>query len=353
MGKVKFEWQKDEWERLCVAYVSGYDKLGLKELKQRLLSGERPSKIVKIQGWGGWVEEMGKLLRQHDIRIVVWGDKEYPVNLDGVPSYPLVLFTKGMLEPGLDAKAAAVVGTRRPTQYGIYWAQVIGQKLIDYGWVVVSGLAFGIDGVVHQQVVKAGGRTIAVIPVGLDRIYPALHQKLAEKIIEQGGCVISEVGPGRNVKHKGVFPRRNRIIAGLSRFLVVVEGGKQSGTLTTANFMINIGREVWALPGRIDNEKAWAPNFLIKNGAWPIIGMDDLDEVLGRERREQISWRKGVRVDLSEDERLVLGWLEAEKSVDELVEESGWEVDRLLEVLSRLELKGLVKVLHSGGYIRI
>ncbi len=353
MDKLGFKWRKDEWERWCIAYLSGYDKVDLKELKKELLKGKSPSEIVRKREEDKLVEEIGKLLGKKEIKVIVWGDDEYPVNLEGVSSQPLVLFVKGVIEPVLDVRSIAIVGTRQPTEYGIYWSRAISQKLVDYGWVVVSGLAFGIDGVVHWQVLKAGGRTIAVIPTGLDRVYPSSHQRLAEEIVRQGGCLVSEVGPGRGIEHRGVFPRRNRIIAGLSRFLIVIEGGKQSGTLTTANFMVNMGREVWALPGQIDNDKAWAPNFLIKNGAWPIIEEGELDEVLRREYKGKVRKEDGFYDRLDKEEKQVLGWLSDKKNIDELVMESGWELERLLMVLSQLELKGLVRVLHSGDYVRI
>ncbi|NOY15224.1 MAG: DNA-protecting protein DprA [bacterium] len=351
----RFDWQDDDKERLSLAWLTGYDKISLKKIKQMLKQGRKPSELCRsLSGERADLDWLEKQLKKNKLTIILAGDDRYPVNLLEVESYPLVLFARGMIEPVLDVRAAAVVGTRKPTSYGIYWGGQVSRLLLDYGWTVVSGLAFGIDGVAHKGVLEGGGRTIAVLPGGIDKVYPASHQSLAEEIVEKGGCLISEVGPGVKVANRGAFPRRNRIIAGLSRFLVVVEGGQKSGTLTTASFMVGLGRDVWALPGRIDNQQAWAPNFLIQNGANPIISLEDFEKVLAKSSGGLAGRKQEIPDKLDDELKAVFMKLDKKgQTVDELAEGMDWQVTRILQVLSRLELLGFVRVLSDGRYVRV
>jgi DNA processing protein len=194
-------------------------------------------------------------------------DPDYPIALRHITDPPPVLFVKGMLPPD-DTLAVALVGTRRASPYGRTVAERLGRELAQAGVAVVSGLARGVDTVAHQAVLEAGGCTVAVLGNGLDQVYPPENASLARRVIDRG-ALVSEFAPGVPPDALN-FPRRNRLISGLSAATVIVEAGDRSGALITADYALEQGREVFAVPGSILSVMSVGPNTLLKQGATPV-----------------------------------------------------------------------------------
>jgi DNA processing protein len=210
-------------------------------------------------------------------RFVASGDDGFPGRLTSFDGHPRWLFMKGTTT---QSPAIGIVGTRTCTRYGIDLAKAYGRVAAERGWSVVSGLARGIDGAAHTGATMAGGHCQAVLGSGIDVVYPRSHRGLHASVLEAGGVVISEFPPG-TPPEGWRFPTRNRIIAGLSDVLLVVEAGLKGGALITARIALDYGVPVYAVPGDIDREASVGTNLLIRDGAFPILGPDDLGEVLG------------------------------------------------------------------------
>lgn len=217
-------------------------------------------------------------LRENGIECQILADKKYPENLKKIDNPPFAIFVKGFIK-SQDRKAIAVVGSRKMTSYGQKATQRLVADLVKRKITIVSGLARGIDTVAHQTVLRMGGRTIAVLAGGLDRIYPPENQKLAWVISQNHGALLSEYPPGFPL-NKENFPARNRLIAGLSLGTLVIEGAIHSGSLITARFAAEQGREVFAVPGPIDSQNSQAPLSLIRQGAKPVQSAQDILEEL-------------------------------------------------------------------------
>jgi DNA processing protein len=199
-----------------------------------------------------------------DYKILLKSDREYPANLRDIDDAPEKIYVKGEILPS-DKKAVAIIGSRHMTDYGKKVAWDFSLELAKRGVTIVSGMARGIDSIAHKAALYAGGRTIAVLGSGIDVIYPPENRTLVQSI-SKSGVVITEFPPGMKPFAKN-FLQRNRIISGLSLGILVVEGAKRSGTLSTTGWAANQGREVFAIPGRIDSEMSYLPNYLIDNGA--------------------------------------------------------------------------------------
>jgi len=212
-------------------------------------------------------------------KIYTLKDKNYPGLLKEIYDPPEKLYVEGNLSPE-EKYPLAVVGTRRPSEYGKRVATELVKNLARLGLTIISGLALGIDGLAHEAALKVGGRTIAVLGSGIDIIYPASHKKLAEDIIKSGGVIVSEYPPGTSPS-KLTFPARNRIIAGLSLGTLVIEAPERSGAMITARFALEQGRDVFAVPGSISNLNSAGCNKLIKMGAKPVTRSEDVLESLG------------------------------------------------------------------------
>jgi DNA processing protein len=217
-------------------------------------------------------------LREKRIECQILADDSYPENLKKTDNPPFVLFVKGKIKTS-DKKALAVVGSRRMSNYGLKVTQKLVTDLVKRKITIVSGLARGVDTIAHQTALKAGGRTIAVLGSGLENIYPLENKSLAEEIIKSHGAVVSEFPP-EQPPAAGNFPARNRIIAGLSLGTLVIEGAARSGSLITARWAAEQGREVFAVPGPIDAVGSQAPLFLIKQGAKAVESVEDILEEL-------------------------------------------------------------------------
>ncbi len=284
---------------------------------------------VEIERAYGEIEEASK----KGISIVPLTSREYPPLLKEIDSPPPVLYVRGKLNSCVTA--ISVVGSRKCSEYGRRVAYSLSKFLVENGVVVVSGLAYGIDASAHRGAVEAGGVTWAVLGSGVDVVTPAGNRWLAERILETGGCLISEFPLGTGGSRES-FPRRNRLISGLSVALVVVEARERNGTSITVGFALDQGRHVFAVPGNIDSPFSRGTNRLIKAGAIPLT---DFEEIF-----EEIPGLKKVSVGpKSTDDPILKALEEAPLSVDELVEVTGIPMGELLQLLMELEIKGVVR----------
>ena len=223
-------------------------------------------------------------------RPIAFNDPDYPPQLGDIPDPPVLLYVKGSLKPE-DQLAVALVGARKASPYGMRIAERLASSLARVGITVVSGLARGIDAAAHKGALKAGGRTLAVMANGLSEIYPPEHDKLAEEIAAQG-AILSEM-PMRQSAQSDLFPRRNRIISGLSLGVVIVEAAPRSGSLVTAHHAMEQNREVFAVPGPVDSLLSRGCHHLIRDGAKLVESVEDIMAELGplRARSEAIGRR--------------------------------------------------------------
>ncbi|RLC79548.1 MAG: DNA-protecting protein DprA [Chloroflexi bacterium] len=292
-------------------------------------------------------EEMEKL-RKIGVRLVTWEDEEYPYNLRHIENPPFLLYVKGEFKPQ-DEWAVAVVGTRRASVYGKEATRFLVDQLARSGVTIVSGLARGIDSVAHRAALEAGGRTIAVLGSGLDIIYPPEHTKLAQAIAKNG-ALITEYPLG--TPPEGVnFPPRNRIISGLSKGVLVVEAGETSGALITADFALEQGRDVLAVPGSIFYKTCRGTNKLIQQGAKLVLSAEDILEELNFSMIEEREEIKAI-VPATEKEALLLKHISSEPvHIDELKKATGLPIAEVSSTLALMELKGLVRQVGGMHYV--
>jgi DNA processing protein len=272
---------------------------------------------------------------------------EFPELLRQIHDPPPALFLRGSADPAVLARpAVAIVGARACSAYGAQVARMLGRELAASGLVVVSGLARGVDGEAHRGALEAGGVTVAVLGCGIDRDYPTAHAELARRICEQG-LVVSEYEPGVEPA-PWRFPARNRIIAGLTAVTVIVEARERSGALITADFALEDGREVFAVPGEITGSLATGTNRLLRQGAAPLTSSEDVLELFGlaasqRPRRPAVGETAAAVLD-----RLADG----AASADELARKTGLGPGPLAAALAELELAGLAAE-ADGRYMAV
>lgn len=275
-------------------------------------------------------------------------EADYPRGLHDLGDAPSALFIRGdrgALDAIADTPAVAVVGGRRASSYALEEAHEIGRSLAVAGIPVVSGLALGVDGAAHRGTLAGGGRPVAVLASGADVPYPRSHRRLYAQVIEAGGAVISELPPGTTAR-AWAFPARNRIMAALARMVVVVEAAENSGTLITATFATQIGREVGAIPGRVNARVSEGSNRLIAEGAAVILGVEDVLDRLFYPGARPMKWRK---VELEPVVASVLDRVEAGESP---LAARDLDVKQVRAALGRLEVLGLVRRDGLGGYER-
>jgi DNA processing protein len=295
--------------------------------------------MLRRIGWGRVARRLEQAARRVGGSVVTALDAAYPEPLVRLDGRPPVLYVLGQAE-ALGHDGVAVVGTRHPSGYGLAAATEIADELARAGLTVVSGLAIGIDGQAHLAALDAGGRTVAVLPSSIDRVYPPRHRGLAARIVAEGGALISETPPGR-LSGKPDFARRNRIISGLAQATVVVEAPDHSGALLTAAAAIAQGREVYAVPGQIDAAASRGCNRLIADhDAELITSAASLLHRLGLTNRNP--HRRHLVATLSEAEGVVLGaLLKRSGSIEELSARSHLTTPALASALTLLEARGL------------
>lgn len=291
--------------------------------------------------------EMEKIERQ-GAKVLTWDDPAYPTRLLNIYDPPPVLYVKGEILDE-DQWAVAVVGTRGATVYGKEVARRIAGGLARNGLTIVSGLARGIDSEAHRAALDAGGRTIAVLGSGVDVIYPAESRKLAQAVVERG-ALVSEYALGTRPE-AGNFPPRNRIISGLSLGAVIVEAGERSGALITADFALEQGREVFAVPGNIFRKKSMGANKLIQQGAKPVLSVEDILEELNLTMVSQQAEVRAI-VPENETEATLLEYITADPvHVDEIRQKSDLPIAQVSSTLALMELKGMVRQVGGMNYV--
>lgn len=298
-------------------------------------------------------ESVAARLTKLGIRALTLLDDEYPALLKQVVDPPPVLFVRGRLGPD-DGLAVALVGTRRATSYGQAVAQRLARDLANAGVTIISGLAKGVDTQAHYAALDAGGRTVAVLGNGLDQVYPPENAGLASQIVDSdAGAVVSEFAPG--VPPDAVnFPRRNRIISGLSIATVIVEAGERSGALITADFALEQGREVLAVPGSILSPMSLGSNELLKQGATPVTSAQDILDAL-RPPHEQAATAPLARhlPESGSQESTVWQALGGEpRHVDDLARSLSVGPGDVSALLTLLELRGLARQVGPMLYTR-
>lgn len=304
-------------------------------------------KIVSFD-WDAEVSRELAIAERGGVRIFSRYDEGYPEILHHIYDPPLVLYVRGNLPDSAD-KSIAIVGSRRVSRYGEEMTAMLAREAAAAGFTVVSGLALGVDSIAHKAVVQASGKTVGVIGGGLMHLHPKENIALAREIIETGGAVISEFPFDFPVARQN-FPRRNRIVAGLCRGTIVVEAGIDSGALITARLALESGRDVFAVPGRVDNPQARGCHKLIKEGAALIENFDDVlsawdfDLLPGmRGNSEEVPDKAPEFSDLSENEAAVCRMLkDGELSFDSLYAALNIDSGILSSVLTKLELKLII-----------
>ncbi|HTP00142.1 MAG TPA: DNA-processing protein DprA [Anaerolineales bacterium] len=294
--------------------------------------------------------QLSERISAQGIHVITCQDDTYPARLKEIEQPPPLLYVRGELLPE-DDFSVAIVGTRRITPYGRQVTEELAGFLASNGITVISGLARGVDAAAHTAALRAGGRTLAVLGSGVDRIYPPENRALADQMMARG-AIVSDYPIG-TAPEASNFPPRNRIISGLSLAVVVIEAGETSGALITAEFAAEQGREVFAVPGSILAPQSKGTNKLIQTGALPLLTPDDLLQALNLSR---VSEQKAARQLLPADEveRQLLSALGAEPlHVDDLRSQTGLPVEKVSAALVMMELKGMVRQVGAMHYVAV
>jgi len=315
--------------------------------------------VIRSRGYRAMAAEIYDWSIREGCFLLLRGDEAYPPLLNEIFDPPLILYARGQLK-ALEQSCVAIVGTRRPTVYGLQMAQGIASDLGSRGITVISGLARGIDGAAHRGCIETNGSTIAVLGCGIDIIYPREHRQLTERILQKG-LLISEFSPGTSPTPQN-FPVRNRIISGLALGTLIVEANEYSGSLITARLAMEQNREVFALPGNLTSPQSFGPNFLIKQGAKLVQTWRDIVEELPPEIRQQIFIKEDSKPPdkaememLPEDAVQLLGLLKEDEALqfDKLYRFSGFAISRLSDLLLNLEMIGRIRQLPGNLYVKI
>ncbi|MBI5122276.1 DNA-protecting protein DprA [Candidatus Roizmanbacteria bacterium] len=363
-------------------YFNGVEKAYLADKKEleSVLGFKLAGKFIEFKQRFDPKKELEKL-KEDGITALAVDNEDYPESLKNISDPPICIYVKGntdlfkarsqnFLSPvgalpagnGVSQVAKnfssslsqntptffAIVGTRKPTSYGIQVARKFAYELTSAGFIIVSGMAMGIDTVAHQAALDAGGKTIAVLGCGVNTIYPVSNRSLYENIIKTGGAVLSEFPPDQTVL-RGLFISRNRIISGLSRGVLIAEGLKDSGALITARFAGEQGKEVFAPPSPITSDMSQAPNFLLKQGAKLVTSIEDIME----EFDMKITPRKkeDIRKDLNEIGKLIFDTLSQNpQTVDDLAIGLSQTVPEVLNAISTMEIEGVVEKNQEHKY---
>jgi len=342
-------------------------RASLTELEAAGLPAVSAQSIALGQSWKLADEELAKAAKSSST-IVTPSSPDYPNQLKHIYDPPMVLYVRGNTN-ALASDGIAVIGTRHPTPYGLGMAERLSSDLSQRGFIIISGMARGVDTAAHRGAVHARGRTVAVFGTAVDVIYPRENAKLADQILELGGALVSEFPMGIGPKPEN-FPIRNRIISGLSFGVLVVEAGEYSGTRITARCALEQGRDVYAVPGNVTNKLAWGPNTLIKQGAKLVATWEDIWEELPSDLRLRVSPPEAAEssepqtaslfsepeTESSPKDRKLLALIKRDESIqiDELVEklEGVLSSAEIFASLFELELSGKIKQLPGKNFVR-
>jgi len=357
------------WLALCM--IRGLGNIACKNLVDRFGDPDRIfqatlSELSSVEGirkevaldilarnYDGDPEQELKKAEEYGARIITYSEPSYPKSLKDIHDPPMVLYLKGNDIPA-NMTFIAMVGSRNATHYGLKAAERIGQGLARRGLGIVSGMARGIDSASHWGCLGGLGFTIAVLGTGIDIIYPVSNKKLYHFIIEKG-AVISEFRMGTSPAPTN-FPIRNRIISGLSRGVIVVEATKNSGSLITASQSLDQGREVFAVPGSIDSFKSAGCHFLIKQGARLIENSDDVLEELGLNYPcipKTDTFKQGGLPSMDGSEKIIFDMIgDYPMHIDEISRQGNMEPNEVSSILTRMELKGIIRQLPGKMFVR-
>ena len=289
-------------------------------------------------------------LQRDNIRYITCIDEEYPDRLQNFRDKPAGLFVKGKM-PEDGTPTVAIVGARNCTPYGKQTAEYLARELSKAGIAVISGLALGVDGAAHRGCIEAGGETYAVLGCGVNVCYPRENYRLFEEVIAHGG-IISEVLPG-SAPASMHFPMRNRIISGLSDAVIITEAREKSGSLITGDLALEQGKEVFAVPGRINDPLSSGCNRLIRVGAAICLGVEDVLEFFGMKYRKSVKQMKKSEKRLAKREKLVYSFLDSRlRSLEEIVTFCQISVSEAMESLMELELLGMIQSEGNQYYCR-
>ncbi len=313
----------------------------LKELEYQGLINKEQKKLLQKKYDENFVSNTLDILSKSPFELITIFDDTYPELLKKIYDPPAVLFTNGTILPE-DHDAIAVVGTRLATNYGKQVVDKLVRELVRNNFTIISGMARGIDTHAHRAALKYGGRTLAVLGNGVDIVYPRENRSLRNDILKNG-CCISEFPFGTRPNAPN-FPKRNRVISGLSLGTIVIEAGKKSGAVLTAYDALDQNREVFAVPGRIDDNMSAGTNKLIQKGAKLVSGIDSiLEEIDNRRRFYQKEKQLTLNLNISKDERQIVELLSDNLHVDQIAVHLNKNVPEVLSTLLSLEIKGLVK----------
>lgn len=332
-----------------IGYFSNLENFFRAELGDIVKCGWEENIAYEFLVWreGNSEEKIEAELKREGVFAVAIDEEKYPQLLKEIADPPICLFYRGQL-PKNEAPTVAVVGTRKNTTYGKMVCEEMTRALASHGIIVVSGLALGLDGIAHQACIDANGVTIAVLGSGVNRqnVYPAAHKLLAEKIIEHGGAIISEYPVG-SLPTQYSFPARNRIIAGLSLGVLIVEAPSSSGALITARHALDYNREVMAIPHAITSENGAGPNNLIKLGAKLVSEPEDIFEALNLQiiKQTQLPITKQTNNPIEEQ---ILKCLSREpKNINQIIMDTKLQSSEVSGKLTMMEINGLIK--NTGG----
>ncbi len=324
-----------------------WEKIGLNKNHQNKLSALL---------YDDWVEKELSRVEKFDARFITAKDLDYPAKLKGLKNPPIGLYVKGNLNISLPS--IAIVGTRKCSDYARSTATNLAKALAERGIIIISGGARGIDTAAHRGCLAAGGSTIAVFGTGVDKVYPAENRDLFLRILDKG-ALISEfpMGTGGTSWH---FPQRNRIIVGMASRVVVAESPEGGGAMLTAHEALEIGRELWSIPGRIIDDVSKGTNILLNEGAKSLVGIDEfVTQVIGEHTQLTLSFDEFIdghenekqSVNLTDDEKIIYSLLQRQggRTQDEIIIESGLDFMIVQEALMELEVKGLI-INSSGRY---
>jgi DNA processing protein len=350
-GKLLREFRKPE--AVFQASLTSLEACGLTAESAQAIHSQQPLRAAE--------QELAKI-RALGCRLLTWDEAPYPKRLREIYDPPPLLYVRGNLEL-LERHSIAIVGTRKPTPYGVQMAEKIAHDLAARGLVILSGMARGIDACAHKGALAAAkGATVGVLGTGLDVIYPKENKKLYEQVIERG-ILISEFPIGAFPAPQN-FPIRNRIIAGMALGVVVVEGAQYSGSLITARLGMEFGREVYGVPGNVTQSLSFGPNQLIKQGAKLVSGWEDVVEELPTDIRAELLPPQEASTEeranllaqsLSPAEKILYGLLTVDQArhVDELVDLSGLSSSEVLAALFELEMKTAIRQLPGKHFVKV
>lgn len=328
--------------------ISALKKETLMELA--VIREELAGRMIEAKSAINWEREKEMLIRKH-IRFITIDDTEYPERLRFLPDAPYGLFVKGML-PAEDKKTVAIVGARQCSEYGREIAGRLGEVLAEQGVEVVSGMAKGIDSAGHFGALRRNANTYAVLGCGTDVCYPPGNRMLYEKIARSGG-IISEYPPGTQPLPRN-FPLRNRIISGLCDILIVVEAKEKSGSLISADAALEQGKDVYAVPGRLDDALSAGCNRLIKQGAGIIISPEDFMKDLGFLSNRKKGRQKKSKNLLEKEEMLLYSVLSLQpRNINEIINATGLDASHCICLLAKMEEKGYIRETFQNYYIRV